>query len=1013
MGRWLAWCMLACFAGPALALSPDLTVSGLKRTHWGTKDGAPGAVFARAQASDGHLWLANADGLYRFDGLRFERYDLPWHEQVSSANVYELFAPPSGGLWIGFTFGGVAHLDQGKLTVYTERDGLPPGSVKAFAMERDGTLWVGTTTGLARLQGQRWHKVEHDMGHPGGDTEGMLVDSAGTLWAVSPNRIHYLLAGEARFRALALHLADDSYPGIAESPTGEVWLSTRSRLQRIRRNANPLRTVAASGQQVLFDRDGSLWSRSEYGGVRRLSRVEGASDMRWSRLKAKSPFYSDDGQTPGPFNLSFLEDREGNIWTTSVKGLSRFSEPRVRRYLQDAPGFNPGWAGFAAADDGALWVTNRSVRPMSLRGDRITRHDDLGDFTCAVRADDGALWFGGRGRLGRWSAGRYRAIGMPAESRGFEVQAIAVTRRGDVWVSIVRRGVFRWKGGAWTAYGGVAGLPELTAVTLATDAADRVWFGYTDGRAAVLEGDQVTTFAGSNRLAVGNVTALFGKRTQQWAGGDFGLAVRDGARFRAVVPADGVALSRVTGIVEGANGELWVNSGAGVVRFSPAETQAMAQHAAHHPHGETYDAADGIEGTSARLRPLPSAVEAADGTLWFLTDAGLYAIDPKRRHRNVVAPPVMIESVVAGDVAHAPVHGLVLPKGTTTLRIRYVGISLTLAEKVRYRYRLEGTDAGWQVAGPRREALYADLRPGTHRFHVKAANGDGLWNDTGATLEFVIPPTFTQTGWFIGACVAGAVLLVWAAVALRVRQAGTRLRDRYEERMAERERIARELHDTLLQGTQGLILRFQSAADGMAPDDPLRTGLGRSLDRAEAMLREGRDRVLDLRVSAEPMGELPEALAATGEEFAQGRETGFHLQVLGTPRPLRPVVMDEAYRVGREALLNAFRHARAARIDVEVDHAEDALCVRVRDDGIGMEAAERAAASGADRWGVRGMHERAARIGGTLAWRPGAQGGTEVELRVPAAAAYVKPTAWRWWGRVHGPRRPAGIHPIE
>lgn len=264
--------------------------------------------------------------------------------------------------------------------------------------------------------------------------------------------------------------------------------------------------------------------------------------------------------------------------------------------------------------------------------------------------------------------------------------------------------------------------------------------------------------------------------------------------------------------------------------------------------------------------------------------------------------------------------------------------------------------------------------------------------------EPCLPPTLVQTGWFLALCTTCVGLLVWAVVRFRVRQVAARMRSRYEERMAERERIARELHDTLLQSTQGLILQFQAAVDRMDAGDPTRAALNEALDRGEAVLTEGRDRVLDLRASAEPLGELPDAFAAAGAELGQGREVRFRTVADGTPRTLRPVVKDEVYRIGREALLNAFRHAQASSIEIQIVYADDQLRVRVRDDGIGVDASALEAASRPDHWGVRGMRERAARIGAELVFWSRLGAGTEMELTVPASLAFIAPARRRQWG---------------
>ena len=984
------------FSGSVHGLSLDVDVGDFRRTSWGVKEGAPSAILAIAQTRDGYLWLANAEGLFRFDGLRFQRHDLPRNSRVPSRAVYSLFAPASGGLWIGFTFGGAAFLKGGQLIIYTEQDGMPPGSVYSFAQDRDGILWAGTTTGLARLDGARWTKVGPREGYSSAMTTALLLDSAGTLWAIGQRTVYFLPAGAKVFQTLMPLSQDEREAGIAESPSGEVWLSTAQRLLKLRQNSNPQQQVAATGFLIRFDREGGLWSRWE-GGIRRFARPMGMKDMRWAQVKARINSYSEYGVTRASWISGFYEDREGNMWLASATSLIRLSEPRTTRLsLFDRMGFSSYEAGLAPADQGSVWISSRYLAPLHVRHGVATRPARLGSITCTMRADDGTIWFGGRKGLWKHTAQRLEHVALPQGVED-EVQAIAQTRDGALWVSIVRNGVFRLAGGLWTAYGGIDALPRLTAVTLSTDAAGRLWFGYTEGRVAMLEGDRVTVFSDQRRLGVGHVTALYGKRSRVWAGGEFGLALLDGDAFRIVTPSTGPVLNSVSGIIETADGTLWVNSRDGVFHFSAAETRLMARQADYRPSAEVFNAADGIEGSAATLRPLPTAVEGSDGRLWFLTNAGVYAIDPARIHRNPVPPPVLIESLSAGDTSVEPGPSVTLAQGTTALRIGYVGLSLSMPEKVRYRYRIEDLDADWRDVGGQREALYTDLGPGSYRFQVVAANGDGVWNETGATMDIVIPPTFVQTGWFIVLCAAGAGLLVWAVVRLRVRQISVRMRNRYEARMAERERIARELHDTLLQSTQGLILQFQAAVNRMAVGDPARVALDEALNRGEAVLTEGRDRVLDLRVSAEPMGELPEAFAATGAELGHGREVCFRAVVDGTPRSLRPVVREEVYRIGREALLNAFRHSKASTIEVHLIYADEQLRVRVRDDGIGVDASTLDAAARQDHWGVRGMRERAERIGAELVFLSRSGAGTEMTLSIAASMAYLAPSRRRRW----------------
>jgi signal transduction histidine kinase len=331
-----------------------------------------------------------------------------------------------------------------------------------------------------------------------------------------------------------------------------------------------------------------------------------------------------------------------------------------------------------------------------------------------------------------------------------------------------------------------------------------------------------------------------------------------------------------------------------------------------------------------------------------------------------------------------PLH---LPVHTTDLAIEYGAGSLTVPERVRFRYKLEGSDREWQDVGTRREALYTNLRPGRYTFRVTASNNDGVWNDTGASIDFTIAPAFYQTRWFYALCALACAAVLAALYRMRMHQVASQVRSRLEARLAERERIARELHDTLLQGIQGLIWRFQAATDRIPPGDPARHLMEQSLDRADELLGESRDKVKNLRPAAIDAKDLAEALAAEAEQLALEHPAEFRVSVQGASRELHPIVREEGFLIGREALSNAFRHARAGRVEAEVSYGNTAFHVRIRDDGDGISAAVLDAGR-PGHFGLIGMRERAQKLGAQLdVWsKPGA--GTEIDLRVPARVAY-------------------------
>jgi hypothetical protein len=398
-------------------------------------------------------------------------------------------------------------------------------------------------------------------------------------------------------------------------------------------------------------------------------------------------------------------------------------------------------------------------------------------------------------------------------------------------------------------------------------------------------------------------------------------------------------------------------------------------------------------------------VEAPDGRLWFATTQGIAWLDPAvfERNRNRVPPPVIISAVNSNGSTYAPSHSLSLPARTENLEIDYTALSLDIPERVLFRYKLDGVDNQWQNAGTRREAFYTKLRPGHYKFHVVACNNDGVWNEEGATVDLAVSPAWFQTSWFFVLCVASGTLLVTALYRLRVRQVAAGINARFDERLAERTRIAQELHDTLLQGFLSASMQVHIAADCLPPDSQVKPILTRSLELMGQVIEEGRNAVRGLRLSHSVSLDLEQALASIQQELtppgANGAAVRFRVIAEGQRRPLHPLLRDEVYRIGREALINAFRHARANQIEVILTYNSTRLRLLVRDDGCGIDP--NILRSGREgHWGISGMRERADRIGARLHVFSSASAGTEVELSVPGRVAFQDQPAGRrrWFG---------------
>jgi signal transduction histidine kinase len=459
-------------------------------------------------------------------------------------------------------------------------------------------------------------------------------------------------------------------------------------------------------------------------------------------------------------------------------------------------------------------------------------------------------------------------------------------------------------------------------------------------------------------------------------------------------------------MAEDDDGHWWIATDIGVLRIPAGELDRAVANPAYRIRYESFNLFNGLPGMPQGAFPVPVVARTRDGRIWFATNNGIAYVDPRRIPRNDLPPPVLVETVKVDNKVLAPANGIVLTHDMKDIEIDYTALSLSIPERVLFRYKLEGNDTEWQEPGTRRQAFYNGLRPRKYKFRVIACNDDGVWNEEGATLDFRVAPAWYQTIWFRASCVAGFVLLLWALYQLRLQHLQRQFNMTLEARVGERTRIARELHDTLIQSVDGLMLRIETA---LTESDPKRSRLmiEKALDSADEVMLEGRQRVNALRAEATAVKELSEALASYGQDLSKDHPATFSVALLGSPKAVDAFVRDEAYCIGREALGNAFQHADATKIELEVTYDRRVVHMRVRDDGYGID--EQTLTGGRPgHWGLRGMRERAQVIGGKLViWsRPGV--GTEIDLEIPADLAYEKGVRglWSYWmKRLIGDRR--------
>lgn len=637
-------------------------------------------------------------------------------------------------------------------------------------------------------------------------------------------------------------------------------------------------------------------------------------------------------------------------------------------------------------------------------GAGTARKFDIGKrATSLYRSPGGALWVAAPDQLWRVDGDGQQSVPLPAGAGALQggtsldmVQAITEDGDGALWLSVTRRGVFKRANGEWQVPQALGEFGRQTAISLTSDPQGRVWSGYTDSRAVRVDRSGVRlVLSAAEGLQIGNVLSIHATDTHVWLGGDRGLAYQsENGKVQELAIDDDRALSGVSGIVEARSGDLWLGDASGLIHIRRAQWQRAIQTPGYRMVIRRYDYSDGLVGVPSQLRRMPTVVEAEDGKIWMATEAGVAFVDPAQVAAADAGPATVIKSISADGVRYSPMDAVELPPNTGTLQIDYTATSLSQAERTQFAYRLEGYEKAWHSAGTRRQALYTHLPPGDYVFHARATNADGVTGKDMASIRISVRPAYWQTGWFAILCTVAGLGLVSLAYRQRLRRVTAAVRARVEARVIERERIARDLHDTVLQGVTALTLHVRAAVEQMPMESPIKSALEQALASARATLAEGRDRVVDLRSTASldklTKGHLAEAVAEACEEL--GRTycgPSYRVVTEGRAVALSDEQAVEVFSIVREALTNAFRHAGASQIEVVIRHDPDCLRVWVCDDGVGFDAGTEGANSRPGHFGLQGMQERARGVAAALEIRSGSTG-TELLLTLPVHASALR-----------------------
>src|SRR5712675_2766964 len=841
----------------------------LYHRSWTVREGAPSSITSIAQTADGFLWLGTDNGLVRFDGETFEPYHPSTGGDLLSSDITVVSAMPEAGLSIGYRSGGVSFLQTGRITNFTHAQGLSAGSVHAFAKDLRGRVWAATSYGLECLEGSQWHDVGPHGSYPEEHPDNVFVDSRGTLWANTRVGLVFLPKGQESLQVTNSFVFENV--DIEEAPNGTVWMAaSNGSVHAVTTHDGKYMangpSIDVNSDGIYVAEDGALWISTIGKGLLRVPYPDSLVGNHSSSDPAVESFSERDGLTSN-FSFKAIGDREGSIWIATTRGIDQFRKSVLTPV--NLPQGAATYIALVADAAGRLLVgSDRLVRVTDGSAEVIDGAPT--HVECAYRDPNGVIWLGGRNGLWHVSGTRFISTALPPglDLLAHNVQAITMDRAGALWVSFVNSGVFRLNHSMWSRFGSVAELSQVPAIIELTDSAGRIWFGYTANRIAVLDGTRVSTFGLSDGLDIGNVISIYNHDGEIWIGGQSGLALFKQGNFRRLQLAESEPLRGVSGITLAKNGDLWLNQASGVVHIAADEVAHAREDPQYQVRYELLNYLDGLTSSPEQLRPVPTAVESSDGRIYFATRGSVVWVDPANIARNTLSPPVWIRSVSVDTRLYNDLETLEFPTHAQNIEINYTAPSLLVPQRVRFRYKLDGFDKDWRDAGVRRQAIYSKLPPKTYTFRVTASNNDGVWSEAGASFAFSIPPSFTQSVLFKALCAVAVFGLLWLLYTIRLRQFTAQVKARLYERLAERTRIARELHDTLLQSFQGLILHFQRARN-LLPERASEAiqMLDRALDGAEQAVVEGRDAIHDLRSPVPAAHGLAEEITSLGEEL--------------------------------------------------------------------------------------------------------------------------------------------------
>lgn len=951
---------------PILALDSAKDLTRYGRQTWQTESGLPqNTVHAILQSYDGYMWFGTEGGLVRFDGLKFLVFDSQNTSGLRSNNVRSLVEDASHALWVG-TADGLTRFSGSNVVTFTTHEGLPSNNIWSVFEDRSGGLWAVTAEGLAQYQHGRFRSY----GAPQGLSINVIAqDNQGPLWLGTQHGIRLFADGRFSKANSRDPLPADAVQALLVDRAGCLWIGTSGGLSFYQNGTTKAYTEKQGlpGNRIAAiyqDREGSIWVSTDAG----LARIENG---KITRPSPNDPLFNS-------LVLSIFEDREGSLWLgtesagltmlhdekfttyTSKEGLS---QDLVRCIFQDRTGVD--WVG----TDGGL---------DRLEGSKIsslTTRNGLSSNVILALAEDnnGALLAGTPDGLNILRNGRVTTLtsadGLPDDF----VRSVYSDTDGSVWIG-TRHGLTHWIDGTFKTYTQADGLGSDFVGALLRDTRNNLWIGTLRGLTRLHNGE-FRNYTIRDGLSSNVITALY-----EDAEGVLWIGTQDGGlnRFRSEkfssYPSSFDIPNVIYGILEDEKHDLWLTSKTGIFRIGKKDLNAFAEGRRHSIASVAYGTADGLRVSECSGGGHPSAFKNTDGSLWFSTLKGLATIDPKQAESNRLPPPVALESVSIDDRVFAPGQARDVPPGHSRFAFEYAGLSFIAPYAIRFRYRLDGFDKGWIDADTRRVAYYTNVPPGKYRFRVQARNSDSGWNENGAAYTFRLRPLFHQTYWFDFLLFLVVILLAWVVYRWRVSQ----VEAQFSAVLAERNRIAREIHDTLAQGFVAVSLQLELLGR-MLPvsTESAQELLAQIRTSVKNSLSEARRSIWQLRSQASENQDLASKLSMVAAQTTSTTPVKVKFEVLGSYRPVPHTVENELLSIGQEAVTNAVRHARAHCIDINLSFEAKKLRLTIVDDGCGFTG--QVNSFGPDgHFGLQGMRERAEQIEAELSVTSAPGQGTRV-----------------------------------